>query len=105
MRAEKAVNGIDRDYVKSIRKMNEIISSMDRASEIYNAKEKARAEGLAEGIATGMEKGLATGMEKGIATGMEKGTMEVARNLRKMNIPISQIAKGTGLSPEVIKQL
>jgi flagellar biosynthesis/type III secretory pathway protein FliH len=53
------------------------------------ARTEARTEGKAEGMAEGMEK--------------EK--LEIARNLKKMGLPASQIAEGTGLLPEVIEEL
>lgn len=43
--------------------------------------------------------------EEGIAEGMEKGTIEIARNLLKMGLPIEQVAKGTGLTIEQIKKI
>jgi predicted transposase/invertase (TIGR01784 family) len=44
---------------------------------------------------------LRKGMEKGEA----KSTLKIARNLKKMGMPVSQIAEGTGLSPETIERL
>ena len=62
---------------------------------------EGRAEGWKKGRAEGMEKGRAEGMEKGRAEGMEKGrterSMEIARQLKAMGIPDSQIAQATGL--------
>jgi predicted transposase/invertase (TIGR01784 family) len=37
--------------------------------------------------------------------GMQKGRQEVARNLKKLGIPVEQIAQGTGLSPDEIAAL
>jgi hypothetical protein len=34
-----------------------------------------------------------------------KGTLEIARNLKKMGLPVSQIAEGTGLSTKAIQKL
>ena len=62
-----------------------------------------------KGMAEGMEKGLAEGMEKGKAEGMEKGrderSIEIARNLKRMGLPIADIAKATGLTAEDIVSL
>jgi predicted transposase/invertase (TIGR01784 family) len=45
------------------------------------------------------------GHAEGIAEGMEKGKLEIARKLKKMGLPVSQIAEGTGLSSEAIERL
>ena len=54
-----------------------------------------------EGIAQGREQGIIEGIEQGI----EQGSLEIARNLKKMGLSITQIIEGTGLSPEVIEKL
>jgi hypothetical protein len=40
-----------------------------------------------------------------IRYGIEKSTFEIARNLKKMGLSVSQIADGTGLLPEVVEKL
>jgi predicted transposase/invertase (TIGR01784 family) len=55
MRAERAVQGISRDYLKSIREMNIIKNSMDHAERSYNA---GRAEGTLEIARKMKSKGL-----------------------------------------------
>ena len=67
--------------------------------------EKGMAEGLEKGMAEGLEKGLEKGMEKGMSEGAEKAAAEIALNLKKMGLPLDQIAQGTGLSPEFIEKL
>jgi predicted transposase/invertase (TIGR01784 family) len=62
---------------------------------------EGRVAGRVEGLAKGLAKGLAEGIEKG----MERSTLEIARNLKKMGLSVSQIADGTGLSPEAIEKL
>jgi predicted transposase/invertase (TIGR01784 family) len=105
MRAEKTVNGISRDYLKAAREMAIIKNRLDRGQAQLNAQLKAQAEGHAEGHA----KGLAEGHAKGLAEGIEKGTteskLEIARNLKKMGLSVSQIAEITGLSPQTIQEL
>jgi predicted transposase/invertase (TIGR01784 family) len=54
---------------------------LDTQSNLTYAKREARAEGLAE------------------------GKLEIARNLKKMGLPVSQIAEGTGLPVESIQEL
>jgi predicted transposase/invertase (TIGR01784 family) len=62
-----------------------------------------------EGLRQGMAKGMAQGMKKGITEGMVKGRteekFEIARNLKKMGLSITQIADGTGLPIETIEQM
>jgi predicted transposase/invertase (TIGR01784 family) len=97
MRAEKTVNGISRDYLKAAREMAIIKNRLDRGQAQLNAQRKARAEGLA--------KGLEEGRAEGHAEGHAEEKLEIARNLKKMGLPVSQIAQGTSLSPETIEKL
>jgi predicted transposase/invertase (TIGR01784 family) len=85
MRAEKTVNGISRDYMKAAREMAIIKNRLDRGQAELNARRKGHAEGKAEGIT--------------------ENKLEIARNLKKMGLPISQIAEGTGLSQKTIQEL
>jgi predicted transposase/invertase (TIGR01784 family) len=80
----------------------------------YNyATETGYADGLAKGMTDGMVKGMVDGIAEGITEGraegrvegLEEKALEIARNLKKMDLSISQIAEGTGLSPEIIKNL
>jgi predicted transposase/invertase (TIGR01784 family) len=89
MRAEKTVNGISRDYLKAAREMAIIKNRLDRGQAEYNAREKGHAEGHA----------------KGRIEGHAEEKLEIARNLKKMGLPVAQIAEGTGLSPEAIQKL
>jgi predicted transposase/invertase (TIGR01784 family) len=77
--------------------------------DLEEARKTARTEGMAEGLAEGRTEGLAEGIEKGmemgLAEGMDKSTFEIARNLKKMGLSVSQITEGTGLLPEIIEKL
>ena len=77
--------------------------------DIKNSIDTAKREGKEEGLAEGMEKGLAEGMEKGLAEGMEKGmnqrSLEIARNLLSLGLPVTQITQATGLTEEEIRQM
>jgi predicted transposase/invertase (TIGR01784 family) len=42
---------------------------------------------------------------EGLMEGHNKASLEIARNLKKMGLPVTQIADGTGLSIETITQL
>lgn len=48
---------------------------------------------------------LQQGLAKGLAKGREQSKLETARNFIKMNFPLEQIAQGTGLSLEKVKEL
>jgi flagellar biosynthesis/type III secretory pathway protein FliH len=76
MRAEKAISKIDRDYWKYAWKMAAEKNRLDRGQMIYNLKQEARAEGLAEGRAEGLEKGKVEGREEGRVEGHAEGRVE-----------------------------
>jgi predicted transposase/invertase (TIGR01784 family) len=101
MLAEKAVEGISRDYLKFAREMAEAKNRMERQYRIY----KAEKEGLERGIAQGLERGMAQGLEKGLEQGLEQGKLEIARKMKDMGFPIAQITKVTGLSQKTVKAL
>jgi predicted transposase/invertase (TIGR01784 family) len=85
MRAEKAVNGISRTYMKAIREMAIEKNRLDRGQELYELREEGRAEGHAEGQA-------------------EK-TIEIARKMKAMGDSAERIHTITGLSSETIERL
>jgi predicted transposase/invertase (TIGR01784 family) len=101
MRAEKAVSGISRDYMKAAREMAIIKNRLDRGQAEYNAREKGRTEGRAEGRAEGRTEGLAEGHAEGLA----EGKLEIARKMKKMGDSAERIHTITGLSPETIREL
>jgi len=88
---------ITQDEVEYARLCNLIKSELDYQSGMVGAKR----EGLAEGFTKGHDEGL---ME-GLAKGRNEASLEIARNLKKMGLPITQIADGTGLPIETITQL
>ena len=65
------------------------------------AKNKSRAEGLAEGRA----EGLAVGKAEGKAEGRAEEKIENARNFKALGVPSEIIMKATGLSIEEIENL
>jgi predicted transposase/invertase (TIGR01784 family) len=81
MRAEKAVNGISRTYMKAIREMAIEKNRLDRGQELYERREEGRAEGRAD----------------------EK--LEIARKMKAMGDSAERIQTITGLPPETIEQL
>ena len=55
------------------------------------------------------EDGLSKGLQQGISQGMKQGAyekaVETAKIFLSMGLPVEQIAKGTGLSMEIIQSL
>ena len=45
------------------------------------------------------------GMEKGIEKGMNQRSLEIARNLLSLGLPVAQITQATGLTEEEIRQM
>ena len=82
------------DYMRMTREerraYEEYMVSVHAAKDVY---ETAVAEGMAEGMA------------KGIKQGMAKGILQIARNMKEEGIPLSTIAKLTGLSVEELEKL
>ncbi|MEL3907430.1 MAG: hypothetical protein P1P64_00235 [Treponemataceae bacterium] len=64
-----------------------------------------REEARKEGIADGCEEGLFEGRVLGKAEDKLEKARETALAFKKMGLPISQIAKGTGLTEEEIEKL
>jgi predicted transposase/invertase (TIGR01784 family) len=58
-----------------------------------------------EGMKKGIEKGRKEGIEKGREKGRIEGITYIAQNMLKLQIPIKDIAKATGLTLEQIRQL
>jgi len=85
MSAERAVAGVSRDYKKFVRWMAITKNRMEFEEKMYRSKQ--------EGLQEGQQKGRAE----------EK--LEIARNLKKMGLPITQITEGTGLPIETIEQM
>lgn len=46
-----------------------------------------------------------SGKREGLAEGLAEGKIEMARNLKKMRIPVATIAEASGLTPEEIERL
>ena len=79
----------------------------------FNAEQVYRnwlQEGREEGFEQGREEGLQAGREEGLQEGRAEGSIEKAREtaeklLRMKVLTLEQIAEGTGLSIEEIKEL
>jgi len=109
MRAEKAIKKINRDYWKYAREMAIEKNRLDRGQRIYDLKQEARTEGLAEGLAEGRAEGhtegLAEGRTEGLAEGKQQSKYEIARKMKDMGLSIAQIAEATGLTPETLETI
>ena len=68
-------------------------------------KSVIREEALEEAMEKAMEKAREVVWEEAWKDGMEKGSTEIARNFKKLGIPIEQIAEGTGLTKDEIEKL
>ena len=58
-----------------------------------------------KGIEKGKEEGRAEGKEEGRAEGMSQRSLEIARNLLSLGLPVDQITQATGLTKEEIELL
>jgi len=54
-----------------------------------------------DGWIAGMQQGLQQGMQQG----MQQGILQTAATFKKMGIPITTIAQGTGLSVEEVEKI
>jgi predicted transposase/invertase (TIGR01784 family) len=88
---------VSQDEKEWLRLENEFRNILDRQTEKAEARKEGRAEGREEGIEVGLKEGL--------AEGRAEGQLEMARNLKALDVPIEKIASASGLSPEQIKEL
>ena len=65
------------------------------------AEEEAKEQGYNAGVEKGIEQGIKQGIEKGI----EKGISFIAKNMKSLGFPVSEISKATGLTEEDINSL
>ena len=68
-------------------------------------KKKIQNSLLSEAKEEGMEQGYTSGISDGISEGENKKSIEIAKNLLSMNMPLEDISKATGLSIEEIKKI
>ena len=100
---------IEWDYVEDARRENEAIMRQDRKEARAAGKEEGRIEGILEGklegIAEGKLEGIAEGKLEGKLEGRNEAIIEIAKNLIASGIDLDVIAKNTGLSIEVLKEM
>ena len=88
------------------------LSKEERARMLYEAQvkqerdDRARMRGaLEQRLALGKAEGKTEGIAKGRFEGKSERTIEIARKLLNMKLPLEQIVKATGLSCEAIENL
>ncbi|MDR0415061.1 MAG: hypothetical protein LBH84_06565 [Prevotellaceae bacterium] len=62
----------------------------------------ARREGFAIGDKRGEQRGIAIGKKQGIAIGEQRGIAKIVVNLRRLGLPVEEIAKYSQLSVEEV---
>ena len=91
-------------HMESIRHMKSIFDTSHYEG-YEEGIEEGRAEGRAQGIAEGRAEGRAQGIAEGRAEGELEKSLEIARNLLSLGIPVSQVLKATGLTQEQINKI
>ncbi len=85
------------------------LRNVGKAEGRIEGKIEGRTEGRIEGIQIGEEngriEGIKIGEEKGRTEGKAEGIIEIAKNLKSMNLRVEQIIKATGLNREEIDTL
>ncbi|MBO5400822.1 MAG: hypothetical protein J6A14_03185 [Spirochaetaceae bacterium] len=64
-----------------------------------------REEAYEDGLSKGLQQGISQGISQGIKQGAYEKAVETAKIFLSMGLPVEQIAKGTGLSMEIIQSL
>lgn len=80
-------------------------SSLKAYRDLQNVIDTARDEGREEGREEGRDEGIDEGIEIGEKRRRAKEAIKIAKELKKMNIPIDQIVKSTGLTKDEIDRL
>ncbi len=104
---EAVRRNILRDYLE--RKGGEVLSILmteyDYATDMAVLKEEAYEDGLFAGLATGREEGISIGLATAREEGAYQKALETARAFLAMGLEPEQVAQGTGLSLEAVRQL
>ncbi|MDR3079038.1 MAG: hypothetical protein LBU15_03290 [Rickettsiales bacterium] len=96
--AELAERGRDRDFAESWDEWRQLV---DRKFDLAEGMKKGIRKGRREGIRKGREEGRVEGMEKG----MEEGARKTALAMLMEGLPLSLIARCTGLTIDEISRL
>ena len=96
----KIISEVEQEVLgKESRMIKPFQFSIDRATE------KGIEKGIRKGRKEGIEKGIRKGRKEGIEKGIEKGIEDVALNMLKEGMNVSQVSKITGMSKDKIKAL
>lgn len=88
------------EHLSAIMIQNDVLDSA-KLEGLIEGRMEGRMEGLLEGKIEGIQEGIQEGLEKG----EKKKQVEIARNLKKMDLPTETIVRATGLSVEEIEQI
>jgi predicted transposase/invertase (TIGR01784 family) len=88
------------------------VSGDDEVRQLYEIRERAWMDeqarldySLKEGLRQGLQQGIQQGIQQGRQEGKLEGLFATAGALKKMGLPLEQIALATGLPPEQIAGL
>jgi predicted transposase/invertase (TIGR01784 family) len=84
------------------------VSRDKEALRAYQMREMALSDwtsGLNHAREEGIQEGIVKGIQEGMVKGIQEEKREVAGNLKKLGLPVEQIAKATGLSVEEIGRI
>ena len=101
---EKVVKDII-DYSRDDRVIDEYRQAIDDANLLFNSKLEGKEEGYAQGKMDGMVEGKIEGKIEGRIEGEKQKQLEIAKNLKDMDLSIEQIVQATGLSKTEIEKL
>jgi predicted transposase/invertase (TIGR01784 family) len=94
------------ELVEEVLKMDMAIqTAQSRLEMIKSDPELAHAYDMYEQTRIDYKFGIQGARQDGERKGERKGKLEVARNFKKIGIPVEQIAQGTGLSVDEIAKL
>ena len=93
-----AINTLDHMSKKQIEWERELTRIKTRID--YNTSVKYHHDA---GVAEGLEQGLKQGLEQGRVAGSHEKTIEIIRNLKKVNIPLETIAQSVGVTLEEVQ--
>jgi predicted transposase/invertase (TIGR01784 family) len=88
------------DMVK-FRRLEEEMAHVSRDKEALRAYQMREMSDWTSGLNHAREEGI----QRGIQEGRREGKRETARNLKKIGVPVEQIAEATGLSVEKIERI
>lgn len=86
-------------------KMDEWMKKIDREEAIKEGHEKGFELGVEQGIEQGVKQGIEQGIEQGLKQGSNNKAKEIAENMLKAKMNVSEISKLTGLTENEIKKI